>query len=209
MKEWLQAESAHDVGEFYNPKYAADGYEAFSNRDRSDVIQILQKHGGEFSREKKLLDAGCGHGQLIEQIHESVKCFGIDVSRNAIRLAKERRTSAEFENIDMMAIPELLDGTMDYVTCLGAIEHTMSPAESFHRLMRLLKPGGIFLVTAPLQFQNCLFHIMMEPNKKTNERFLHWEEWVAMFGPQQPEEWFRVGDGDSKDMWMIYRKMAA
>lgn len=206
MKEWLKAESAEDVGDFYDPKYRYNGYDAFSNKDRRDVMAVLEKHGGKFSYEKKLLDAGCGHGEFLAQVYLSVMSYGYDISSAAIALAKARHIDAEFNNADMMRIPEKLDGTFDYVTCLGSMEHTMDVVQTFHRLMRLLKLGGVFLVTLPLQFHNCLSCIEAEENQKTNERFADWEEWVALFGPQQPIEWFRVGDSDSKDIWMIYRK---
>jgi SAM-dependent methyltransferase len=49
---------------------------------------------------------------------------------------------------DITSIPEA-DGAFDAVLCIEVLEHVPDPVRALEELCRLLKPGGILLVTAP------------------------------------------------------------
>lgn len=205
MKEWLKAESPADVGRFYDAKYAAAGTEALSRGHWEDMINALILHGGPFDRKKSLLDAGCGHGEFLNEVCDDLDCIGIDVSAAATRLASARL--GEDAEIIHMAMEDLgaLYHKFDYVVSFGAIEHTMNPKRSFENLFNLLKPGGILLVTVPLEFEDSLRYIRGEANQKTNERFADASEWLTYFGNRQ-EAWFIIDEGEMRDLAIIVRK---
>lgn len=205
MIEWLKAKSPADVGKFYDIKYKAAGFDALSRGEWWDIVAKLEERGGGFSKSKTLLEAGCGHGQFLEEVCESLECTGIDVSAEAVRLARERL--GEDAEVINMAMEDLggLHGKFDYIVSFGAIEHTMNPRAVFDALFGLLKPGGIILVTVPLQFDDCLRYIRDEVVQETNERFGTAEEWLDKFGNRE-EEFFILGEGESRDIGIIARK---
>lgn len=205
MIEWLKAESPADVGKFYDAKYETDGCEALSRGHWKDIIDMLRLHGGPLDRKKRLLEAGCGHGQFLSAVCDDVDCVGIDVSATAVRLAHERL--GEDAEIINMAMEDLggLFGQFDYVVSFGAIEHTMDPQRCFQNLFNILKPGGVLLVTVPLEFEDSLRYIRGEKNQKTNERFATAGEWLDYFGNKH-EAWSIIGDGEMRDLAIIARK---
>ncbi|MGA2682112.1 MAG: class I SAM-dependent methyltransferase [Candidatus Bathyarchaeia archaeon] len=45
------------------------------------------------------------------------------------------------------------DGKFDVVVCTEVIEHTLNPFSAIKEILRLLKPGGILLLTVPFNFR--------------------------------------------------------
>ena len=205
MIEWLKAESPYDVGRFYDAKYARDGAQALSRGYWEDMISMIRLHGGPFDQKKRLLDAGCGHGQFLSEVCDDLECVGIDVSAKAVGLAEERLgENAEIINMAMENLGVLFS-EFDYIVSFGAIEHTMNPKRCFDNLMCLLKPEGIILITVPLEFEDPLRYIRGEENQKTNERFATVNEWLDYFGNKH-ESWSIIGTGEIKDLAIITRK---
>lgn len=206
MKEWLKADSPADVGKFYDEQYRRDGLNALSKGDWHEIISKLIEVGGSFSKNKRLLEAGCGHGEFLSNICEEVDCVGIDISAVACQLAQKRLgEDAEILHMGMEDLGGLFT-TFDYVVSFGAIEHTMNPRKCFDNLLNLVKPGGVLYVLVPLDFEDCFRYIRQEAIQKTNERFATAEEWLEYFGNKQ-ESWFIVGgNAETKDLAIIVRK---
>lgn len=190
MKSWLKATSPQDVAAFYGPKYRKDGYQAFRAgwRARQAVLEALEGTTCQIRPKQTLLDAGCGNGEFLDFIarQRGIHVVGLDVTPEATHLASallaERGSVFDCTIEDAGArFPE----HFDYITCLGAIEHTMDPAKSFKSLMKCLRPGGRLLITVPLDFDNCFSALEQESNQKTNERFAPVEEWVELFELQE------------------------
>lgn len=210
MIEHKGATSHKDVGAFYNAKYKEAGFEAFSNKDRRVYLDLLEKFGGSFLTGKSVLDAGCGHGEFLECFPVFMRRVGLDASSEAVELAKKRFShdiSATIIECDMEAIDEVFGvwEAFDYISCLGAIEHTMNPKKAFQKMMHLLNPGGVLLILVPLEFEDCLGQLRNEPNQVTNERFASMGEWISYFG-ETPTHYETIGDGQSKDVALIYKK---
>ena len=95
----------------------------------------------------KILDVGCGHkGKLLYKIRNKISAgFGIDISvdqehqDDKITLIKHDLTQPlPFEN-----------NSFDAVTSLANLEHLENPSQVLQEIHRVLKPGGILLLTAP------------------------------------------------------------
>ena len=132
-----------------------------------------------------------------------IHTFGIDVTPEAIHLASmllaERGSAFE---CDIELAWTNFSEAFNYVTCLGAIEHTMNPKNAHRSLMACLRPGGTLLITVPLEFEGCLNGIQSEPNQYTNERFGTLDEWREIFGCK--EDGFTIlATGDAA---LIYSK---
>lgn len=95
-----------------------------------------------------ILDAGCGdgvhkvairHSQLFS---EDAVCFGLDVSMQALQLARRRNGNGWiFIHGDMGKLP-FDDNRFDIVYSYGSLSYTEDPFHTFGELSRVLKPGA-------------------------------------------------------------------
>lgn len=54
---------------------------------------------------------------------------------------------------DITKFTEIAENTYDIVLCMSVLEHTFDPAGGLNEIRRLLKPGGLLLAQAPLNFR--------------------------------------------------------
>lgn len=98
---------------------------------------------------KKLLDIGCGTGYFLKASSKAgLKTFGIDISEEAIKLAKKnspdsRISIGEGENLPFSS------QSFDYVTCLGSLEHFLDLERGLAEMVRVAKLGAEFLIIVP------------------------------------------------------------
>lgn len=96
------------------------------------------------------LASGEGYGAAwLAEVAESV--IGIDIDGASVEHARARY--AEHHNLkfvlgDIQALP-LADSCVDAVTCFEAIEHVENPREVVEEVVRVLRPGGLLLVSTP------------------------------------------------------------
>lgn len=96
-----------------------------------------------------MLDVGCGTGYLLEMLAEQsgAKHSGIDLSAEMIRVAKAKNiTGASFVVGSAEALP-YDDNTFDVVTCIQSFHHYPHPDKAMQEVLRVLKPGGIYLLS--------------------------------------------------------------
>lgn len=104
---------------------------------------------------ERLLDIGCGWGALL--IHAArewgVRATGITLSRQQLEFTRQR---IEHEGLSAQCDVRLLDyrdvdepGGFDKLVSIGMVEHVGESKlpEYFERAFRLLRPGGVFLVS--------------------------------------------------------------
>jgi len=103
------------------------------------VAAALPEEGGE------VLDAGCGEGGYLSAVHDRVsgaRCWGIDVSKAAVRMAARRHsTQASFAVASSYHLP-VADGTVDAVVSVFA-------PRPFTEFARVLRGGGSAVVVTP------------------------------------------------------------
>jgi SAM-dependent methyltransferase len=103
------------------------------------------------ARGKVVLDLGCGEGygsNLLAEVSENVT--GVDLSPEAIEHARTRypRANLSFLVGDCRRT-RLPEHQFDLVVSFEMIEHIAEHEELLREVQRLLKPGGVFLVSSP------------------------------------------------------------
>ncbi len=101
-----------------------------------------------FVAESKVLDVGCGDGQLLEAICTKFGCAGkgIDVDRRRIDWAKKRSKHATFE-CELFDAAKI-DRKYDILLCSAVLEHVVDPVNFLKQLNSALSEGGsLFLLT--------------------------------------------------------------
>ncbi|MEZ4866403.1 MAG: class I SAM-dependent methyltransferase [Caldilineaceae bacterium] len=95
-----------------------------------------------------VLDIGCGTGGFLHALCES-SCFqgiGVDISHYALQVAQRQQIQGVCANArDCCLAP----ASFDIVTLWEVIEHIPEPLAALADIRRLLRPGGIMLLSTP------------------------------------------------------------
>lgn len=110
-------------------------------------------------RGKLVLDAGCGSGRFSEiALDLGARLVAIDYS-SAVDAASENLNS---ENLliaqgDLAELP-IPNESLDFVYCIGVLQHTKEPGKIVAELLRCLKPGGEITLTF---YENSSWHVRL------------------------------------------------
>ena len=163
-----------DTKEFYDqlsPTYYRDTFEDVSNltaiarRVRTQtVLDMLKRHVPQAS---VVADLGCGPGQFAEPILETHdRYIGLDISqemfaRTAQHLSGNPRASFMVGSIENIPLPA---DSVDGVICIGVLEYLQSNGKALREIHRVLKKGGVAIVSFPnLRFPLFFLRTMIRP----------------------------------------------
>jgi ubiquinone/menaquinone biosynthesis C-methylase UbiE len=114
--------------------------------------QILLDHLRGF-HDLSILNAGCGAGDLsLDLAALGHRVLGIDLSTDYIRLARGNAATAGVENCSFLvsSIEDFhTDEEFDCVVATDVLEHIEDDKAAWDKLVRLVKPGGMLLITVP------------------------------------------------------------
>jgi len=96
-----------------------------------------------------VLDLGCGTGEVMQAIileAPDTKIYGIDISENMVRKAKEKlKNNASINVGDSEHLP-YEDEMFDVVYCNDSFHHYPNPKTVMAEVSRVLKPRGTFII---------------------------------------------------------------
>lgn len=101
-------------------------------------------------RGEKILDAGCGLARWVIYLRQrGYDVLGIDYAQGALARARDEYGDMPLVAADTTKLP-LRDASLGGIISLGVVEHTESgPVPSLIELRRVLRPGGVALVSVP------------------------------------------------------------
>jgi SAM-dependent methyltransferase len=99
----------------------------------------------------RLLDLGCGPGWYTEKLTRFGEVTGIDLSDEAIALARSRYAGITFIAGNLYAVP-LAAGYFDVVVAQEVVDHVEDAAAFLERAAYVLKPGGYLVFSAANRF---------------------------------------------------------
>ena len=139
--------SAEDVKSWYNQHYAAKGLQSMRPAAAYPVfLDLLGATAG-----TRLLDVSCGTGSLLAAARErAVDAVGVDLSDEAVKLAKSVAPSVEVA-VGAGEALAFRDGSFDYVSCLGSLEHFLDMGKGLEEMKRVAKPAARFCIMVPNQ----------------------------------------------------------
>jgi len=94
-----------------------------------------------------VLDIGCGTGGTLDRLREFATPVGLDLEPLALSLCRERGHEA-LVLASATALP-FGEGTFDAVVALDVLEHIPDDGAAAVELARVLKPGGMAVITVP------------------------------------------------------------
>src|SRR5438876_549318 len=97
----------------------------------------------------RILDAGCGTGALLDRLEKrpDAEVYGLDFSGQALAYTRERGHH-HLVQADLTRLP-FPDGTFDVITALDVVEHIREDEGALREVNRVLRPGGVLLVSVP------------------------------------------------------------
>lgn len=114
------------------------------------VKKLLSLYINDYSN-KKLVDIGCGTGKFLQEMNvwqDWQALLGLDGSDEAIKFTKERKI-AQVKKADFETKLPIKSNSYDVVTSLDVVEHINDDQHLIHEFYRVLKPGGIAIITVP------------------------------------------------------------
>ena len=113
------------------------------------VLRLLKRHG--VAPGARVLDAGCGWGVTLAALEQrGYRATGLDVSRQALeRLNRPERHLIQADLTHAFAESQVSSSGYDVILALDVVEHIDDDQAAVTNLARLLRPGGIFIVSVP------------------------------------------------------------
>jgi len=104
-----------------------------------------------YVKDKVVLDIACGEGygsNLLADLARSVA--GVDIDSATITQARNKytKTNLKFSEGSVEQIPSP-DHAFDVVVSFETLEHITEHEKMFHEIKRVLKPGGLLIVSTP------------------------------------------------------------
>jgi len=113
---------------------------------RQRVLELIPNELGD------ILDVGCGPGVMAEAVLERGGTFiGVDLSPEMVNEATALygdRPKCKFQVGDVEKI-EVPSSSFDLVIAMAVLEYLSSPDRMFKEIERVLRPGGLALITVP------------------------------------------------------------
>jgi 2-polyprenyl-3-methyl-5-hydroxy-6-metoxy-1,4-benzoquinol methylase len=97
-----------------------------------------------------VLDVGCGEGQFAAALaHAGAEVLAVDVAGEAVRRACERHPELDVRLLEPEAELPLADSSFDLIWAGETIEHVADTAGWLSELRRVLRSGGMLLLSTP------------------------------------------------------------
>ncbi|MDD3626093.1 MAG: class I SAM-dependent methyltransferase [bacterium] len=150
------ANSFHDYSDSPTTKYYLEQEmdaikDGFDLKNKGKILKI------------DLWNEALNTGILFKLAELGMECFGIDLSENIVRRAKNKSIDKGLDlNLFVANLFHLpfSDNTFDYIYSMGTIEHSENYKESFSEMSRVLKNNGRILVGVPNLFDP-FFHPLL------------------------------------------------
>jgi len=120
-------------------------------RTRQDMAAALHEIGRDLHSFRSILDFGCGCGRVLIWMRgkRATRLYGLDIDRDAVEWCRRNIPFAEVATNEPLPPLPHAAGTFDLVYAISVFTHINEEFQFrwLAELRRVLKPGGILLVT--------------------------------------------------------------
>ena len=97
----------------------------------------------------KVAEVGCGDGHFVARLSAERNCdvTGLELNPDAVSSARARGRPVVLESVSDRALREA--GRYDIVSAFQVLEHVPDPFDFIGNCCRLLKPGGLLILSVP------------------------------------------------------------
>ena len=121
-----------------------DSYRSYPDNLLKKIISL-----GRISRGKKVLDLGCGTGNIASQLRTAIKAdvIGVDASFAMLKVAKDKSLEVICADIDNQQLP-FRDGSFDTIMVAYVIHQIKNLEFLLSECYRVLRDGVLVLLTS-------------------------------------------------------------
>jgi len=137
-----------EIARLYSPKYFRS-LNPYLKDHQAHLKYFRQKLDQIEKRIKKgsLLDVGCGWGFLLSEAQKrGWSALGIDLSYSAVASCRRQGLKVKQGTLKTAKLPSR---NFTVITSFQTIEHVTNPLVHLQEIYRLLKPGGLLVMTTP------------------------------------------------------------
>ena len=141
---------SHQADEFAESyvQMTTDPYETCFTYSRRRLDEYLRRYLPDCGDGLSLLDVGCGTGNYLVGLRESgYSVAGVDGSEEMLAHARKNNPGAELKLSDVERLP-FESGRFDIVLSIEVLRYLPNIEATVREMGRVLKPGGMALVTA-------------------------------------------------------------
>lgn len=102
-------------------------------------------------KDARIVELGCGDGSLLMEVADALNIsdvYGVDIDERSLKKATGRGVKTFKANLNSDPLP-FKDGFFDVVLMEETIEHLVNPDNAIREVHRVLKEGGLFLLSTP------------------------------------------------------------
>lgn len=168
------------------------------------TIESLEKWEKNLNSSSKIrvLDYGCGDAVMVRFFNErGYEAEGVDISEVAINKNKRNFPDFRFNLITPDTRTPYQDNSFDVIFCSEVIEHLYDVHFTFNEFNRLLRPGGLLLLTTP--YHGLLKNLAIALRSFDSHYRIDWQhirfftkaslKTVCLAHQFNPVKWWRVG----------------
>ncbi len=125
-------------------------------RRTAEVCRAIEQHGPSPLRD--VVDLGTADGRMLDAIRRrfpGARCTGVEYGAGLAALAAALHPDIEIVRADVERLP-FSDRSFDAACAAAVLEHVGDPARALGEAARVLRPGGVFVLTAPDPFWESL-----------------------------------------------------
>jgi 2-polyprenyl-3-methyl-5-hydroxy-6-metoxy-1,4-benzoquinol methylase len=121
----------------------------------------------------RALDVGCAIGVFTNLLHQKgYEALGVDANEELLVFAKNRYPHCTFKFMDALHL-DLVSSSFDFVLALEIIEHLEDPCKMLESIYKVLKEGGVVLLSTPNRLSlEGVRGVLME-----NAARISWDAW--------------------------------
>ncbi len=124
---------------------------------RGEVLSKLKEKLKE-DNNNKILDVGCGTGQMLREVKErytkfELELLGIDFSKNMIQQAIEKDNTISYQHLDVRNISSIsgIDEKFNFVICTHSFPYYENQPKAIRQFADSLENGGYLLLAQSSQ----------------------------------------------------------
>jgi SAM-dependent methyltransferase len=123
-------------------------YESTFRYGRKKIEELIDDILESLPKNARALDVGCGTGFNVARLRErGFSVIGVEPSDDMRKRAVANNPGADIRDGDIEDL-SLESGSFDVVLCIEVIRYLLDPGPALAELARVLKPGGVAIVTA-------------------------------------------------------------
>ncbi len=140
---------------YTNPCYTPTGFQRLFEKaglsyghTAGRIVEQVEWLARHFPQAQSLLDVGCGNGDLLRALPQTIERFGIDVDQHVLDDAAQQSADISFTGCDFDGLDDLPQS--DVITLFHVLEHLANPARFLKQLRQLAKAGVSLVVEVPV-----------------------------------------------------------